>query len=503
MCLSFFSDEYEIINVDILDCDEQWVDPHYPLGGSSRMLHFCINSLIIQETNLIPYQVTNSDVIKKGVNKFGDGKKQSLNIPPPSIFKKILVALKSFIHPIKRCLLDGGYPLWLVKFTRTQIVALGQQYLTKTDFSLLFSKVDSSPIYFYDKKLPVKNFKPYDKSLREKIFQMNSSEEPLDNIIQKCIKKLLPTIYLENYNLVSQRVNRILPNRKLIILNSQHSNGAAMLDFFIAMSVERHSSHHLMICHGGCYGVMDISVQEKVWARVSDSYAMWSNEKTYGEHCVSRKLPSLRLNKWHNNKALSKGNDILVFITGRYPNRYAYNSIFPYTIDDSYDDWQLRFLSSLDDTILNTIVIRDFHRSDRLKSGNLVLNGEQYHLKTSPKKIAFADAISNAKISIQTVPQTTYLETIVMDHPTICYWNPEANIIREDLVPFYDDLVRVGVLHYSPESAAKQLTNIADDPLKWWNSNPVRNALKKFRKNVCFTSDDVLDVWASYIKEKA
>ena len=89
--------------------------------------------------------------------------------------------------------------------------------------------------------------------------------------------------------------------------------------------------------------------------------------------------------------------------------------------------------------------------------------------------------------------------TIIADIPTICYWNPDDNLIREDLKIFFDELVKVGVVHYSPESAAVKVNEVSNDPSKWWYSKPVRAARKQFQNNVCYTSPDAIDQWSTFI----
>lgn len=494
------SKENHELSANVIDSDEIWYDPHYYPGGSSRLFHSIIYSIIVTESNLMPYEIIDRTLVKENINRFGDGKKSNASSKNKLSIKKYYQLVKSFLYPIKRYI-NGELPLAWIKYTQLNIIALGNQYLSKSDFQQLLSKAGCSPKNFYAKNIKSNKFSNYKNSIRKDLLG-TTEKSPLDKIIVECIRRLIPTIYLENYKHFDKKVNSILPEKKLVFLNSQHCDGGLLIDFTIAKSVELYQSHHLMICHGGCYGVMEISIQEEIWARISDSYAMWSNVKQYSDTCVSYKMPSLRFYKWHSKKSKSSGNDILFFITGKYPNRYMYNSIYPYTIDDNYDDWQVRFLSNLDDVHLQNVVIRDFHRSNRLSNENIHIKHKKYKFKNSPRS-PFESALTKAKISIQTVPQTTYLEAIIYDHPTICFWNPDVNFIRDDLTKYFDNLVEVGVLHFSPESAAKQLNKVAHNPEQWWNSAEVRSALQEFRKNICYSSDNTLEEWANFIREKS
>jgi putative transferase (TIGR04331 family) len=207
----------------------------------------------------------------------------------------------------------------------------------------------------------------------------------------------------------------------------------------------------------------------------------------------------LRFSKWLRfRKVSSSAQKILVMLTGDYPQRYAYNSIYPYTIDDEYDSWQIRFLSEIDRRCHSDIVVRDYHSSSDISRGIVRMWAYERGIEVSAE-LPLWDALQESKIAIQTVPQTTYLETMIANHPTLCFWNPEANMIRNDLMPYFEGLVTAGVLHRTPESAARKLNEVESDPVRWWSSPEVQSAVSVFRDNVCQTSPMALAEWAEYI----
>jgi len=243
---------------------------------------------------------------------------------------------------------------------------------------------------------------------------------------------------------------------------------------------------------------MKYSVQEQIWCEYIDAYVLWSKNFTMSDVRTSTQLPGLRLLKW-NGFSTIPGEYVTLFLTGHYSERYSYNSVFPYTIDNSYSDWQIRFLDSIDSSIIPSVRVRDYHKSASKDSGDISRwissNGINYDDSQS-----FDMALINSKITVHTVPQTTVLESLISDRPSIFYWNPDANFIREDLLIFYEILEDVGVFHQSPESAALQLNKIFDAPLIWWNSIEVRHALDEFRKNVCYSTGDTIESWSDFIK---
>jgi putative transferase (TIGR04331 family) len=480
----------------ILDINEEWINPHISSSGSSRLYHFLVYSLIISRTDMFAFSVLDNDRVREALSQFGDGKKSQ---PGRQNSENTFIGkIRQKLFDIKR-LFSCVIPIQLFRYTRSNVLALGDQYLGKNQIKNFMKSVSGLPYSTYANTIDTRSFRGKDRLLRNKI-KFPKPEDELDLVIQESIKELLPTIFLENFSTVNNKVRKSVPNRKLLFLNSQHCSGGAHLNFYIANSTELYSSKHLMICHGGCYGAMEVSVQEKIWARFSDYYALWANAATYGDNCITQKMPSLRFHNICNSfKNQKTGGDILVFLTGHYPSRYAYNSIFPYTMDEQYTEWQLRFLNSLNNENNSSLVLRDFHNSDKINDGKVFEWAGRNHVRTD-STLAFTDALLNAKLSIQTVPQTTYLETIVADHPTVCYWNWETNFIRHDLEEFYQEMIDVGVFHKDPESAAEHVNKIAHDPLRWWKSTEVRSAVKKFRENVCMTRKEAFSDWESCIK---
>ena len=146
--------------------------------------------------------------------------------------------------------------------------------------------------------------------------------------------------------------------------------------------------------------------------------------------------------------------------------------------------------------------MRDFHGYTELSHSKLEPWFIENNIKKSYKSTSLIQELNNAKLTVHCTPQTTYLETMTADIPTICYWNPEDNLIREDLIKYFDALIDVGIIHYSPESAVRKINNISDDPLEWWHSNSVRKAKTYFCDNVCLTLPDSINKWSEFINSK-
>ena len=73
---------------------------------------------------------------------------------------------------------------------------------------------------------------------------------------------------------------------------------------------------------------------------------------------------------------------------------------------------------------------------------------------------------------------TAYLESLIMNIPTLCFWNCDAMFLKEGCIGFFDDLIEAKIIHVNPESAAKHLNSVYSDPSLWWE-NPLTQSLRK------------------------
>ena len=459
-------------------------------------MHFILYSIIADNFPNIKTNIIDNNYINKKLKAMGDGKKDIRSRSNNNLSSNKIISY--FKYPIN-LFRTGSLPLTMLKYTKADVVCLGDQYLKSSQIKQLLRSVNNLPFYYYgnSKKINYPNLP--EESLRNKI-KFPIAKDIVEKSLQKAISLLFPTYLIENYNYMVNVTKQFIPEKKLIILNSQHCNGRELLDFFIAHSVEEFDSHHIQINHGGCYGIMGKSIQEEVWSKISDTYALWSNSKKNNSNNHTIKMPSLR---FHDYQFFPKKNstkkNILFLGSGYYPYRYSYDSIFPLTISNSYDDWQIRFFSHINKKFIESIVLRDFHGYTELSHSNLGSWLSKNKISKSYKSTSLYQELIKAKLTVHCVPQTTYMETITANIPTICYWNPDDNLIREDLIGYFDALVDVGIVHYNPESAAKKLNDISDYPFDWWNSNSVIKAKQYFCDNVCLTSKNAISQWSNYI----
>ena len=102
---------------------------------------------------------------------------------------------------------------------------------------------------------------------------------------------------------------------------------------------------------------------------------------------------------------------------------------------------------------------------------------------------------SRAALVVHNYLGTSWLETLAMNVPTVCFYDPEFYRPRAEARPFLDALVRVGVLHYSGSEAAKFVNSLRGNPTAWWQSAEVQEAREAFVARYANFNDNWLEAW--------
>ena len=167
-----------------------------------------------------------------------------------------------------------------------------------------------------------------------------------------------------------------------------------------------------------------------------------------------------------------------------------------------YFEEQFKFVDSLPQHIRQALLIRlypaDYKWDQRARwkerHPNITLDSG----RQSIWKVA-----ARSRLIISTYNATTHVEFLSLNFPTLMYWNPERWELKSEALPVFNDLRRAGVLHESPESAAKHLALIWDDVTTWWQSMDVQGARSRFCETYAANSPDLLSRIEAVLLEEA
>jgi putative transferase (TIGR04331 family) len=102
---------------------------------------------------------------------------------------------------------------------------------------------------------------------------------------------------------------------------------------------------------------------------------------------------------------------------------------------------------------------------------------------------------SRSKLVIHNYLGTSWLETLAMNVPTVCFYDPSIFRAREAARPFIDALARVGVIHHSGAEAARFVNDLNGDPSVWWSKPEVQEARESFVARYANFKEDWLPGW--------
>ncbi len=158
----------------------------------------------------------------------------------------------------------------------------------------------------------------------------------------------------------------------------------------------------------------------------------------------------------------------------------------------SYLEDQFAFVGALSSTLRDALIVRlsvhqcgwDQERRWRDRIPEIALDDGRRPIM---------DLLAETKLCIATDNGTIYLESLFMNVPTVIFWDTAVWEIVESAVPCFDDLMRVGIFHDSPESAASHVSRIWCDVGAWWASDEVVGAVTRFSKRYCHDPGDVVE----------
>jgi len=122
----------------------------------------------------------------------------------------------------------------------------------------------------------------------------------------------------------------------------------------------------------------------------------------------------------------------------------------------NYEDW----LAYDQDYMLSPYIQHMLKHNDISTSGKLIM---------LQSNLVIVDYIS-----------TAYLESLIMNIPTIFFWNSDACYLSNDYADFFDSLISVGICQTDPIKAAHFVESVKENPQEWWDCERVQKAKGEF-----------------------
>ena len=237
--------------------------------------------------------------------------------------------------------------------------------------------------------------------------------------------------------------------------------------------------------HGGGYGSDKIHALEQFESRIADRFYTWGWKKENNKKVqplVIEPFPSFTFKK-----------KIILLNCVDYPDHVFRIQFQP--MPGSTEKMRLetcKFL--LNFTSGENIVIRPYFKD---YSGDFV----DMMQKSAPRALLDDHSVSSfvrfsqSKLVVHNYLGTSFLETLALNTPTICFYDPTIYAFRPEAEDFYDALERVGILHRSAESAANFVMSIEKNVLGWWSEKEIQDVRRNFVDNFVRFSENWIKEW--------
>jgi len=225
--------------------------------------------------------------------------------------------------------------------------------------------------------------------------------------------------------------------------------------------------------HGGGYGMYKICNPEFYERRVATKFFTWG----WVEDDITYRLPAKpRIRK------LVQDNQVLLKTTLGFKYRQwvvTDDAVYHENID--LTNRTITFLNAIRKDI--KLEISHYKQETGINIKQIYdLNNRKYSDKSKPD--------GAYKIHVCNYLGTSWLESIACGIPTIVFFDKSKQCFRKNVTEIINELIKVGIIHTAPESAAEHLNNVYDDLDKWWESDDLKEVKTKFINRFANFSND-------------
>lgn len=324
--------------------------------------------------------------------------------------------------------------------------------------------------------LPTK-IKNLDIKWRDVLSETNEKMDSFDKFFFFCIPYFLPMYLVENFDASIEVYQCFLDdNEKLEFIVSEAWLSSSSINLIRALAYEKRKVKTIYNEHN-CFSHPFVGSPVDLQASVVDEYLTlgWSqNEQKFikSGSLFPFKIP-LREKKYKILYVSYPAEQVRAIYSTNY-GQAGWSAI-------CHLKFVKQFYEALPEEILSLINYRQYPKDYfllglRYDKENFLYDHLKYvTLVPSDKNIGETckEQMASSKLVVIDYLSTAYLESLLMDIPTICFWDRESMGLNSDHLDFFENLIEAKIIHISPKSAVLHLLQVYEDPLTWWNNNEV------------------------------
>lgn len=317
-----------------------------------------------------------------------------------------------------------------------------------------------------------------------KALRLEETDDAFRDLLGRALSEAMPLCYVENFKKYKDNVKA----KKVKAVGS--AVGWYFNENFKFMAAESllNGSKLMDFQHGGGYGMYLSSFPEDI-SLEKDAFYTWGWRAVNNKKTIP--LPNPRLSDLKNTHKQDVDNILLV---GNNVHKYLCRFTSVFTPDDvaQYFADKKRFFCSLNEKAKGELLYRPYqevgwHEAKTVKE---LIPG----IRLLPDG-GLMPWLQKSKLVVIDYLCTTNLEALVINVPTIWFWDFNTNLVRPEVEKDFAMLIEAGILYAGPEEAAKKVNDIYDDPLGWWRDPKVQMARDVFCEKFAKTSGNWREEW--------
>ena len=387
------------------------------------------------------------------------------------------------------------YRLWFgTSKAKIKVGVLGS-YFSKQNLKILIDNSNNKiaplifPYYSFNNLTPsVSSFN------RDILSEFEDDFDNFDKFFFFLLKYRFPKAFLEDYTIIEKSFNNNLnyfKELKYIVSENWISN--TQNSIFLALA-KRNSLKHISNEHNCFFHPFAGSYINHV-IDMSDLYLTLG----WGSISNPKIIKSGSLFQFSIQKS-NKENHKILFVAGALGAKAThFSGAYGYCEEKAIENvkFNISFFNNLSKSSLKEITYRGYPKK---KISHIQLFDKEFYyqnilkyFKTDSSNDSAKKQMSESSLVIIDYISTAHLESIQMNIPTIFFWDPNSYYLNDEYKDFFKCLIEVGICQTSPQEASLFVEQIKDNPQKWWSSEKVQKAKKKFLSKNIGTSNSLID----------
>lgn len=334
-------------------------------------------------------------------------------------------------------------------------------------------------------------------------------EEQFLNLVNSLLPYYIPVCYMEGYKTLNRLGERYISKPAAIFSTTEMYYRYESYKHWVAKCSED-GTKVLNLQHGGTYGLSWRSGCNFIERAPSDVFYSWGwKHSAYGfDDSQIKPMPVLpqffgkeRDIKSHNDsrRILFASHDIRATL-----REFGGLPADPYNRDRYLSD-QFSFYEQLPQDIREALYIRvgELKKSRDSKFYKESWRAKHPSVLFDDRNVNFRTSLRHSKLFIVDHLSTTWLEALMIGVPTIIFIDKDDYDFTVEFKEVISMLHSVSIIHYSIESAVKELSAINNDVSSWWKDEHRSTILEKVLSKIAKKSERLAYDWSKELKRVA